>query len=60
MPLYRKIKNKPKLIITFSDENISKKEQQRILAEYVATLMRWDMKAKKKNHKSSNPLGVLQ
>lgn len=36
------------LIITFSKEKVSKKEQQRILAEYVATLMRWDIEAKKK------------
>lgn len=42
------MKKDTKLIITFSKKKISKKEQQRILAEYVATLMRWDMEAKKK------------
>lgn len=36
------------LIITFSKKKVSKKEQQRIFAEYVTTLMRWDMEAKKK------------
>lgn len=36
------------LIITFSKKKVSKKEQQLILAKYVATLMRWDMEAKKK------------
>lgn len=36
------------LIVTFSKKKVSKKEQQRILAEYVATLVRWDMEAKKK------------
>lgn len=36
------------LIVTFSKKKVSKKEQQRILTEYVATLVRWDIKAKKK------------
>ena len=36
------------LIITFSEKKVSKKEQQRILAEYVVTLMRWGIEAKKK------------
>ncbi len=48
------------LIITFSKKKVSKNEQQRILAEYVATLMPWDREAKKKNYKSSNPSGILQ
>lgn len=42
------MKKKIKLIITFSKKKVSKKEQQRILAEYVSTLMRWDREAKKK------------
>lgn len=36
------------LIITFSKKKVSKKKQQRILAEYVAKLIRWDIEAKKK------------
>lgn len=39
---------KPKLIIKFSDKQTTKEKQRRILAEYIPTLMRWNIEAKKK------------